>query len=75
DFSHTWIGASMTLFIVAAVIGAVPIARTLGSAIEKLNDGHPADAEASSLSMLGGINLLILLTIVYLMVAKPGGVG
>ena len=33
------------------------------------------DAEASRLGMLGGLNILILLTIVYMMVAKPGGVG
>ena len=75
DFSHTWIGVSMVLFIIAAVIGAVPMAKTVETAISKIDDGHPADAEASRIGMLGGINILILLTIVYMMVAKPGGVG
>ena len=67
-----WIGASMLLFIVAAVLGAVPHAKTLESAIGKLEDGHPADAEASRLSVLGGAGIVIVLVIVYLMVAKPG---
>lgn len=70
-FSDKWVGVSMLLFIVAAVIGAVPIGKTLQKAITNIDDGHPADAEASRLGMLGGVNLLILLTIVYMMVAKP----
>jgi uncharacterized membrane protein len=72
QWGDLWISASMLLFIVAAVLGAVPHAKTLETAISKLNDGHPADAEASRLSMLGGVNILIVLVIVYLMVAKPG---
>lgn len=74
-FSPAWIGASMLLFIVAALIGAIPHTKTLEAAINKIDEGHPADAEASRLGMLGGINILILLTILYLMVAKPGGTG
>jgi uncharacterized membrane protein len=74
DFSwgDAWISASMLLFIVAAVVGAVPITKTLELAISKLDDGHPVEAEAGRLGMLGGIQILIVLTIVYLMVAKPG---
>lgn len=71
EVSDSWLTVSMVLFVVAAVIGAVPIGRALESAIQKIDEGHPADAEASRLGMLGGINILILLTIVYLMVAKP----
>lgn len=74
SFGKPWVSASMTLFIIAAVIGSVPSQRTLMAAIGKIDEGHPADAEASRLGMLGGINILILLTIVYLMVDKPGGV-
>lgn len=74
-FSHLWISLSIALFFIAAFIGAVPTGRTLTTAIGKISDGHPADAEASRLGMLGGINILLLLTIVYLMVAKPGGIG
>ncbi|MEO6714646.1 MAG: DUF2269 family protein [Mycobacteriales bacterium] len=72
DFSDVWISAAMGLFVVAAVIGSVPMGRTMSTAITKIDEGHPADGEASRLGMLGAINILIMLTIVYLMVAKPG---
>jgi len=72
DFSQIWLSASVVLFVVAAVIGSVPMARTMAGAIGKIDEGHPADSEASRLGMLGGINIAILLTIVYLMVDKPG---
>ncbi len=72
QWGDAWLGASMALFIAAAVIGGGPHAKTLESAISKLDDGHPVDAEAGRLSMLGGVNMLILLVIVWLMVAKPG---
>ena len=75
EFSETWLSASMLLFIVAAVNGAVFKAKTMQRAITAIDEGHPVDAEASRLGMLGGINILILLTITYLMVAKPGGAG
>jgi uncharacterized membrane protein len=74
-FNHAWLSSSMLLFIIASVISAVPVARTLQTAISKIDDGHPVDAEASRLGMLGGIVILIVLVIVYLMVAKPGGVS
>lgn len=75
EFSQLWLSASVVLFVGAALIGSVPLSRTVATAIGKIDEGHPADAEASRLGMLGGINILILLTITYLMVAKPGGIG
>jgi hypothetical protein len=72
DFSDSWVGISMVLFIIASALGGGPTAKTLETAISKIEEGHPADAEASRLGMLGGINVLIVLVIVYLMVAKPG---
>lgn len=74
-FSHAWIGISMLLFVIAAVLGAVVMGKIVETAIGKIEAGHPTDAEAGRLGMIGGINILIMLTIVYLMVAKPGGVG
>ena len=70
-FKEGWIGASMLLFVVALVNGAVFIERTEKAAIAKLEKGEAATAEAARASMLGGINMLILTVIVYLMVAKP----
>lgn len=72
EFSETWIGLSMLLFVVAAVNGAVFIGKTLTSAIGKIGEGHDVDAEAKRLGMLGGINILVFLAITYLMVVKPG---
>ena len=76
DFNDQWISMSMLLFLVAIVNGSVPIARAEKSAAEKLAAGQPAADEAKRIAMLGGINNLILLVIVWLMVAKPGaGIG
>jgi uncharacterized membrane protein len=72
DFDDTWVSLSMLLFIVAAVIGSVLGAKTLRSGIDKLESGQSADAEAGRLSMFGGINVLVVLVIVWLMVDKPG---
>jgi hypothetical protein len=56
------------------VNGSVFINRTEKRAIEKLEAGQSAAAEAKTAAMLGGINALIVTVIVYLMVAKPGGI-
>jgi uncharacterized membrane protein len=72
DFDDTWVSLSMLLFIVISVIGSVFGARTLRSGIAKLESGQSADAEAGRLSMVGGVNILLMLVIVWLMVDKPG---
>lgn len=72
EFEHTWVNASMTLFIIAVVNGAVFIARQEKRAAQKLESGQSAAEEAKTVSMLGGVNMLLLLVILYLMVAKQG---
>lgn len=72
EFKHTWVNISMLLFIVALVIGAVFINRTEKAALAKLEGGQQAPDEAKRVAMLGGINVLLLATIVWLMVDKPG---
>lgn len=72
EFEHTWVNASMTMFIVAIVNGAVLIGRAEKRAAEKLEAGQQAPDEAKRVSMLGGLNMLLLIAILYLMVAKPG---
>ena len=72
EFDHAWVSISMLLFIVAIVNGAVFIGGQEKRAADKLEAGQPAPEEASRIAMLGGINNLVLLAIVYLMVAKPG---
>lgn len=76
DFNDQWVSMSMLLFIVAIVNGSVFIGRAEKRAAEKLEAGQQATEEAGRIAMLGGINNVILLAIVYLMVAKPGaGIG
>lgn len=72
EFKHTWVNLSMTLFIAALVNGAVLIGRAEKRAAEKLEAGQPAPEEAARVSMLGGVNMLLLIAIVWLMVDKPG---
>ena len=72
DFSETWVSLAMLFFVVTAVIGSVFIGRAEKAAAMKLANGENADAEARTISILGGISTLLLLVIVYLMVAKPG---
>jgi hypothetical protein len=73
EFKDGWVGAAMLLFIVAIVNGAVFIGGAEKRAAEKLEAGQPAPEEAKRVSMLAGINMVLLITILYLMVAKPGG--
>ena len=72
SFGDTWISLSMLFFIVTAVLGAVFIGRAEERAADKLEAGETAVDEARTISILGGISSLLLVTIVYLMVAKPG---
>jgi uncharacterized membrane protein len=73
EFSDGWVSAAMVMFIVTAVIGAVFIGKAEHVAAEKLEAGQDAAAEASRIAILGGVSTLLLIAIVYLMVAKPGG--
>lgn len=71
DFSTKWVGLGMALFILAMVNGAVFIAGAARRAVGKLEAGQDALAEAKRISMLGGLNAILLTVIVYLMVARP----
>ncbi len=71
EIGDGWVSASMGLFVAAAVLGAVFFARTEAAAIAKLEQDQPAPGEAARAAILGGVNNLIVLTIIYLMVAKP----
>jgi hypothetical protein len=72
EFSDGWVGASMLLFILAITNGAVLIGGAERRAATKLEAGESAPDEARRVSMLGGVNMLLLVALVYLMVAKPG---
>lgn len=72
EFKHTWVSMAMLLFIVAIVNGAVFIGGAEKRAAAKLAAGTPAPEEASRVRLLGSLNVVLLTTIVWLMVAKPG---
>lgn len=73
EFSDGWVGAAILLFIIAIVNGSVFIAGAEKAAGAKIAAGQPANAEASRVALLGAINAVIVIVLVYLMVAKPGG--
>jgi uncharacterized membrane protein len=72
EMGKPWLSISMLLFIVASLLGGAVSAKTVAAAIGHIESGQSTDAEASRLSLLGGINILIVLVIVWLMVDKPG---
>ena len=71
-FSEGWISASLAVYIIMAVNGVAVLDRTLARAADHLEAGQPADAEAARLRLFGAFNILGLLLILWLMVAKPG---
>lgn len=72
EFKHAWVSSAMLLFIVAIVNGAVFIGGAEKRAAAKLVAGTSAPEEATRIRLLGSVNLVVLTTIVWLMVAKPG---
>lgn len=72
DFSDPWLSASMLIFVVTAVLGGAVGGKAEERAAAKLEAGQPAPDEARTLSIVGGINMLLLVVIVWLMVDKPG---
>lgn len=71
SFKDHWISASLALFVVAAGLGMGVIAPTFRKAVEKLNAGDTATAEASRLQLVMYLNFAILVAILWLMVEKP----
>lgn len=72
DFDDMWVSLSMLIFIVTAVLGGAVGGKAELRAADKLEAGQPADDEARRLSIVGGVNMLLLVAIVWLMVDKPG---
>lgn len=72
DIGDGWVIAAIVLFLAAAIIGTVPTGKAYEAAIAKIEAGQSAAAEATRARVLGGINFLILITIIFLMFDKPG---
>jgi uncharacterized membrane protein len=72
SFGDGWIGASIAIFVATGVIGGVVIGRAEQRAAEKLTAGQPAPEEARTIAIGTAVNLVLLVAVVWLMVAKPG---
>lgn len=71
DFDAMWVSLSMLIFIVTAVLGGAVGGKAELRAADKLEAGQTALDEARTLSIVGAVNMLLLVVIVWLMVAKP----
>jgi uncharacterized membrane protein len=71
-FSKGWISGSLAVYILMAVNGTAVLERTLVRAADRLEAGQDARAEATRLRLFGTLNIVGLLVILWLMVAKPG---
>lgn len=71
-FSEGWISGALTVYILMAVNSVAVLERTLARAADRLEAGQDATAEATRLRLFGIINIVGLLVILWLMVAKPG---
>ncbi|GLW97607.1 DUF2269 family protein [Microtetraspora sp. NBRC 16547] len=70
DLGAPWLSASMTLFVVAAVL-MVFVARDQGTAIQALSSESPEDdarVQIGRIAAMGGIAAVIWLVILFLMV-------
>ena len=72
DISDPWVSASMLIFIVTAVLGGAVAGKTEERAATKLEAGETALDEARTLTLVGIVNAVLLVVIVWLMVDKPG---
>ena len=71
-FSEGWISASLALYILVAINAVAVLDPTVARAADRLEAGQSADAEANRLRLFGALNIVGVLLILWLMVAKPG---
>ena len=71
-FSQHWVAGGLAGYVVVVAIGIGILGKSVARAVERIEAGEDASAEASRLRVFGTVNIAIILTIVWLMVAKPG---
>jgi uncharacterized membrane protein len=72
SFSKGWISGALTVYILMSVNSGAVLDRTLARAADRLEAGQDAGAEAARLRLFGALEIVGLLVILWLMVAKPG---
>lgn len=71
-FKQAWVSGGLAGYILLVAIGVGILGATVTRAIERIEAGEDVSAEASRLRVFGTVNVVIILTVVWLMVAKPG---
>jgi uncharacterized membrane protein len=72
SFSQAWVSAALGLYVLVVANGAGVLSRTGSKALAKVEAGEPALDEARTMAIAGAVNIVMVLTIFWLMVAKPG---
>ncbi len=72
SFKTRWIQVALGVYVLMVANGIGILMKNLEAAATKVEAGENADAEASRMQLFGTLNILLFLTIVWLMVAKPG---
>lgn len=71
-FKQGWISGGIAGYVLIVAIGVGILGTASKRAIERIEAGEDASAEASRLRLFGIVNVVLILGIVWLMVAKPG---
>lgn len=71
-FSQHWVAGGLAGYVLVVAIGIGILGRSVTRAVERIEAGQDASAEAARLRVFGTVNIALILTIVWLMVAKPG---
>jgi uncharacterized membrane protein len=71
-FRQAWIIAALVGYAVIVAIGIGILGTTVTRAVERIEAGEDVSAEATRLRVFGTVNAVLIVTILWLMVAKPG---
>ena len=71
-FTQGWIIGGLVGYVLIVAIGIGILGTSVTRAVERIEAGEDASAEATRLRVFGAVNIVLILTIVWLMVAKPG---
>ena len=71
-FSQGWIIGALAGYVVIVAIGIGILGTATTRAAERIEAGEDASAEARRLRVFGTVNIVVILAILWLMVAKPG---
>jgi uncharacterized membrane protein len=71
-FRQAWVAGGLLGYVVVVANGIRILGTTTARAIERIEAGEDASAEAARLRVFGAVNIVLILAILWLMVAKPG---